>query len=156
MEEDDRRLLDACGIDDLDAVADRCVKARTALGKPVGRWRSPCLLAAIKLAVVSRGWPVVDVLDALLAVAADPATMSPVRVAEAGPWWDRPATKPSDDDDLSGLEARLAELDGQRLVLQRLARDELTAEGLPVTRATVTRRACDILDRQTTDTGRAS
>lgn len=155
MVEHDQRLLDGCGVDDLDALADRCIKARTALGKPVGRWRSPCLLAAIQLAVVTRHWPAADVVPALLAVAADPATLSPVRVAEAGPWWDRPITDAPDDNDLADLEDRLAELDGQRLALQRQARNELTTEGLPVTRATVTRRACHILDRHTAG-GRAS
>jgi hypothetical protein len=147
--EDEKGLLDACGIDDLAALAERCVTARRALGQPVGRWRAPCLLVAVKLAVVIRGWPAADMVPALLAVASDPATMSPVRVAEAGPWWDRPVTDTSaDGGELAELEARLAELDGQRLVLQRQAREQLTAEGLPVTRATVTRRACDILDRQ--------
>jgi hypothetical protein len=149
--EDEKALLDACGIDDLAYLAERCVTARRALGQPVGRWRAPCLLVAIKLAVVTRGWSATDVVPALLAVAADPATISPVRVAEAGPWWDRPDTDTSADDvELADLEARLAELDGQRLLLQRQAREQLTADGLPVTRATVIRRACDILDRQTT------
>ncbi len=155
--EGEKALLDACGIDDLNALAERCVTARRALGQPVGRWRAPCLLVAIKLAVVTRGWPAADVTPALLAVAADPATISPVRVAEAGPWWDRPVTdRTLEADELADLEARLAELDGQRLALQRRARGQLTAEGLPVTRATVTRRACDILDRQTTTAGVAS
>ena len=154
---DEKALLDACGIDDLEGLAERCVAARRALGQPVGRWRAPCLLVAVKLAVVTRGWPAADVVPALLAVAADPATISPVRLAEAGPWWDRPNTDPSSDtSQLAELEARLAELDGQRLTLQRQARQELTAEGLPVTRATVTRRACDILDRQTAPAGVAS
>ena len=154
---DEKALLDACGIDDLEGLAERCVAARRALGQPVGRWRAPCLLVAVKLAVVTRGWPAADVVPALLTVAADPATHSPVRVAEAGPWWDRPVMDTAADDvDLTELESRLAELDGQRLTLQRRAREELTGEGLPVTRATVTRRACDILDRQTATAGVAS
>lgn len=157
MVEDEKALLDACGIDDLDALAERCIQARRALGQPAGRWRAPCLLVAVKLAVVTRGWPVTDVIPALLAVAADPATMSPVRVAEAGPWWDRPVTDTTgDDEELAELEARLAELDGQRLALQHQAREQLAAEGLPVTRATVTRRACNILDRQSAAAGVAS
>jgi hypothetical protein len=114
-------------------------------------------LVAIKLAVVTRGWPAADVVPALLAVAADPATISPVRVAEAGPWWDRPLTDTAEDAaELTDLETRLAELDGRRLTLQRQAREQLTAEGLPVTRTTVARRACDILDRQTATAGVAS
>ncbi len=155
--EDEKALLDACDIDDLAALAERCVTARRALGQPVGRWRAPCLLVAIKLAVVTRGWPASDVVPALLAVASDPATMSPVRVAEAGPWWDRPVTDASSaTSELAELEARLAEQDGQRLLLQRQAREALAGEGLPVTRATVTRRACDILDRQTATVGAES
>ena len=45
-------------------------------------------------------------------------------------------------EDISKLEV------GQRLVVQAQAREELAAEGLPLTRTTVTRRACQILDRQ--------
>ena len=51
------------------------------------------------------------------------------------------------DDDLPALEKRLAELDGHRPALQAQARTELTDEGLPLTRDTVTRRAVQILDR---------
>jgi hypothetical protein len=59
--------------------------------------------------------------------------MSPVRVAEAGLWWDRPLTDTAvDAEGVAGLERRLAELDGQRLLLQRQAREQLTAEGVPV------------------------
>lgn len=145
-------LLVRCGIDDLDAIAARCAAARAALGKPATRWAPACLLTALQLAVVVRGWPAHLAADALLAVAADPATRSPARLAEAGPWWDGPAADPvtssSDDGDLAALEERLAELGGQRPALQARARAELTAEHLPVTRATVTRRAVVILDRQ--------
>lgn len=85
----------------------------------------------------------------LLGVVAD---RSPARLAEAGPWWDvspgdHTGSAP-DDGDLVALEARLAELGGQRPALQARARAELAAEHLPVTRATVTRRAIAILDRQ--------
>jgi hypothetical protein len=69
-------------------------------------------------------------------------------VAEAGPWWDSPAnTSGGSDHDLPTLEQRLAELDGHRPTLQAQARAELTEEGLPLTRGTVTRRAVKILDR---------
>ncbi|HET8614133.1 MAG TPA: hypothetical protein VFL94_01315 [Actinomycetales bacterium] len=53
--EDERALLDAYDIDDRAAPAERCVTARRALGQLVGRWRAPCLLVSIKLAVVTRG-----------------------------------------------------------------------------------------------------
>jgi len=103
----------------------------------------------IKLAVLARGWPARDVVPALLAVAADPQTRSPARLAEAGPWWDdvRPADSAGTDDDIAELEARLAELGGCRPAVQAQARTELADEGLPVTRVTVARRTVAILDR---------
>jgi hypothetical protein len=45
------------------------------------------------------------------------------------------------------LEARLAEADGHRVRLQRLAREQLTAEGVVLTRLGVARRACALLDQ---------
>ena len=87
--------------------------------------------------------------QALLAVAQDPESRSPARVAEAGPWWDTltlAVNQPMDARDLAALEARLAETDGLRPALQAQARAELTAEGMPVIRSTVARRACAILD----------
>jgi hypothetical protein len=108
-------------------------------------------MAAIWLAVVNRGWPAAAVVPALLMVANDPVTYSPARLAEAGPWWDgTPATPDADEDDelIRELEDRLDALDGGRVALQRQARAELRTEQLPVTRATVLRRACEILDRQ--------
>ena len=146
-------LLARCGIDDLDALAARCAAARHALGKPTTRWAPACLLTALQLAVVVRGWPAHLAAGALLAVASDPVTRSPARLAEAGPWWDGPSPDPDtsssgDGGDLAALEERLAELGGQRPALQARARAELAAEQLPVTRATVTRRAIAILDRQ--------
>jgi hypothetical protein len=38
--------------------------------------------------IVTRGWPPASMELALLAVAQDPESRSPARVAEAGPWWD--------------------------------------------------------------------
>ncbi|MDX6244773.1 MAG: hypothetical protein QOE76_2496 [Frankiales bacterium] len=94
--------------------------------------------------------------------AADPATRSPMRLAEAGPWWDLTiATSPIDPSEtgagsestpLEVAEAELAEADGLRVVLQRQAREQLAAKGAPVTRVTVLRRAHQLLlqkrDRQ--------
>ena len=141
-------LLGACGINDIDDLARRCMAARTALGQPTTRWTPQCLSLAIRMAVVNRGWPPGQVEAALLDVAADRRTRSPVRVAEAGPWWDSPphaASRP--DDDLLELEERLSELGGHRPALQAEARAELAGEGLPLTRDTVTRRAVQILER---------
>ena len=96
-----------------------------------------------------RGWPPEQTQPALLAVAADRETRSPMRVAEAGPWWDqRPPPPPElDGVDLAALEAELDDIPEQRPALQAKARDELAAEHLPVTRATVTARAVQILHR---------
>jgi hypothetical protein len=130
-----------------------CLQLRRNLGKPTTRWAAPCLVMALQLAVLHRGWPADKAPRALLIVAADPMTVSPMRVAEAGPWWDAAelsatgtATPPDDPGELKALEARLADLDGQRVVLQRQARAQLAAEGHPVTRATVIRRAIALLD----------
>ena len=153
MVEADSALLAACGIADLQGLHDlsrRCVASRVALGQPTSRWSPKCLAVAIKLAVVARGWPPAAVVPAVLAVAADPATRSPARLAEAGPWWDQPAPASTEapDLDVDTLELRLQDLGGRRLVVQAQAREELSAAGLPLTRSTVTRRACQILDRQ--------
>ena len=149
VQEADDALLAACGIADLEALADRCVAARRALGKPTARWTPRCLAVVIKLAVVTRGWPAASMEQALLAVARDRASHSPARVAEAGPWWDAMALgfdQGLDAHELTALEARLAETGGLRPALQAQARAELTAEGMPVIRSTVARRACAILD----------
>ena len=99
------------------------------------------------MAVVNRGWPADQVQTALLDAADDQRTRSPVRVAEAGPWWNSPTTADvARDVDLPAHEERLAELGGHRAALQAQARAE-GRRGLPVTRDTVTRRAVQILDR---------
>jgi hypothetical protein len=51
-----------------------------------------------------------------------------------------------DAHELAELEARLAETDGLPPAMHAQARAELTAEGMPVIRSTVARRACAILD----------
>src|SRR4051794_15618207 len=69
------------------------------------------------------GWPADQVRAALLEVAADRRTRSPVRVAEAGPWWDSPMHSAGPpDEDLPALEERLSELGGHRAALQAQAR----------------------------------
>jgi hypothetical protein len=149
VEEADRDLLETCGISDLDELARQCMTARQALGKPTARWTARCLGVVITLAVVTRGWPPALMEQALLAVARDRESHSPARVAEAGPWWDTltlGADQAMDAHELAEMEARLAETDGLRPALQAQARAELTAEGMPVIRSTVARRACAILD----------
>jgi hypothetical protein len=149
VEEADHDLLEACAITDLDELARQCMTGRQLLGKPTARWTARCLAVVINLAVVTRGWPPASMEQALLAVARDPESRSPARVAEAGPWWD--GLSPGTDQtigahELAEMEARLAETDGLRPALQAQARAELTAEGMPVIRSTVARRACAILD----------
>jgi hypothetical protein len=141
-------VLARCGITDLPALAQHCQSARQALGLSATRWAGPCLLAAIQLALL-RGWPAEQIQPALLTLAADRDTRSPMRLAEAGPWWDQPPPPPPELDgvDLAALEAELDDVAEHRPALQAKARAELAAEHLPVTRATVTARAVQILHR---------
>jgi hypothetical protein len=149
------RLIAECGIGDWDGFVNQCQALRRQLGQPTGRWSKHCLLAAIQLAVRARNWPATQVKTALLSVAADPATRSPMRLAEAGPWWDEPMpheTASGDAAELATMEADLCDAGGLRVVLQHQARAQLAAEGTPLTRATVTRRAHTLLGHQTIDT----
>ena len=141
-------VLAQCGIANLTVLTERCQTSRQALGLSATRWAAPCLLAAIQLALL-RGWPAEQIQSALLALAADRDTRSPMRLAEAGPWWDQSPPNPPEleDVDLAALEAELDEAAGQRPAIQAQARAELAAEHLPVTRATVTARAVQILHR---------
>ncbi len=144
-------MLARCGITNLDELAQRCQNSRQALGLSPTRWAGPCLLAAIQLALL-RGWPPEQIPHALLTLAADRETRSPMRLAEAGPWWDQPPPPPPELDgvdgvDLAALEAELDDIPEQRPALQAKARAELADEHLPVTRATVTARAVQILHR---------
>ncbi len=159
MEEADRQLLLRCGITDLDGFAAKCIASRQVLGQPTARWTARCLAVVIRLAVIGKGWPADGVQAALLAVAHDPQTRSPARVAEAGPWWDATvlgADLRIDAGELADLEWRLSETGGLRPLLQAQARTELAGDGVPVTRRTVAQRACSILDRRTTTDRRAS
>ena len=149
-----------CSIEDWAGFAVRVATLRTALGLPAGRWAGSCLDAALQLAVKTRGWPAEAAAAALLVVASDRNSRSPMRVAEAGPWWDTttradlhaasPGTDPGTGTHLARMEADLAEADGWRVALQQQARKELSAEGLPLTRTTVTERAWALL-RQVRD-----
>ncbi|MDX6256641.1 MAG: hypothetical protein QOJ11_2975 [Frankiales bacterium] len=157
--EEEDRFLASLGITDMDRFVTDVQALRADAGAAVGRWSRPPLVAALQ-AAVARGWPE-HTAAALRAVAADPVTRSPMRLAEAGPWWDLPAAcpavdvaGPAPDPDthpaetrvpLEVAEAELAETDGLRVVLQRTAREQLAAEGAPVTRITVLRRAHQVL-----------
>jgi hypothetical protein len=148
------RLIEQCGIGDWDGFVAQCQALRRHLGQPTGRWTKHCLLAAIQLAVRARSWPAARVRAALLSVAADPNTRSPMRLAEAGPWWDEPAVRDApagDGAELAAMEADLADAGGLRVVLQRQAREQLADEGAPLTRATVTRRAHTLLCARKTE-----
>ena len=133
----------------LQQLAGACARLRRDLGLPGARWSAVCLGLALDRAV-ARGWPAEVAERALLAVAADPASRSPMRLAEAGPWWDltqAPAAEPQPRD-LGQLEEVLDALDGRRALLQRQARQELSEEGQPLTRSTVVRRAVEIHRRE--------
>ena len=116
----------------------------------VGRWTVRCVLGALQ-AALQRGRPPDRLVPALLGVAADPGTRSPMRVAEAGPWWDPPARTPlrrtrQEQDELDELEGFLGDRD-DRAWLQAQARALLVAAGEPVDRLGVARRARRLADR---------
>src|SRR4051794_10523678 len=72
-----------------------------------------------------------------------------------GPWWEATergqsmVRKASSKNELAGLEFRRLEADGHRVRVQRLAREQLTAEGTVLTRPSVARRACALLGQPT-------
>jgi hypothetical protein len=151
---DVRGLLDACGIDDIDQLSIELQQQRRVLGQPVARWTPSRLVEVLHEAVTVRGWPAPAAAPALKAIAADRETKSPMRLPCPGPWWDlaeRAVTHAEHDPgaaaELQRLEERLAEVDGRRVALQRQARAELEAAGLSLSRLTVARRACELLDR---------
>jgi len=92
--------------------------------------------AALQLAVRVRQWPAEQAATALLALAGDPDTRSPMRLAEADPWWDgaAPAGLPSTQE-VKAAESELKD-----------------AGGRPVQRATVAIRALELLQARASDT----
>lgn len=123
-------------------LARQCRELRRQLGLPGTRWSAAAVEAACVRAG-ERGWPTDRVTQSLLVVAADPCSMSPMRVAEAGPWWEvRSEQAPAADTD--ELERELDLLDGRRAFLQRQAREQLERQGVPLTRSTVVRRAVEL------------
>jgi hypothetical protein len=143
-----------CDIEDWTAFVAEIQQVRRRLGAPNTRWAGPCLAAALQLAIRGRGWPAEQAAQALQRVAADPKTRGPMRVAEAGPWWDEtpPETTPGYLEELRTMEAALLESGGIRIELQHQARRALEAAGLPITRDAVTRGAYQLLvERSETD-----
>lgn len=144
----------ACAIERWPEFVTEIQQLRRHVGAPITRWAGPCLASALQLAVLGRSWPGEQAAQALRHVAADPKTISPMRVAEAGPWWDeQPRAQP--DEDLHAMEEALLEAGGARIQLQIRARDNLCAARLPITRAAVTRAAFDLLTQATDDPGAA-
>ena len=146
--EDVQQLCQAIGVDDLETLAERCRAERRGVGRPTSLWTASGLAGLVHASIHDHGWPAAAVVPALLALAADPATKSPARLPCAGPWWEaaEQSTVSIADVELAALEARLAEADGARVVVQRNARQQLVAEGQTVTRLAVARRACELLD----------
>jgi hypothetical protein len=138
-----RRLLADCGIDDWPGFVAR-VRARRSIeagGSLVG-WSEPDLLVALRSAVRD-GQSAVGAPAALLWVAADPATRSPRRVADDGPWWAQVADRRRAE--LRAIGEELDATDGLRPRLQALAREQLAAESRPLTQEAVLRRAQQLL-----------
>jgi len=149
----DAGLLAACGISDLRVLADDCQATRRRLGLPAARWSTSRLLPVIAQAAKVGGWPPQLIGPALRALAADPATRSPMRLPYPGPWWDTAETaghsladRAAQAGEQQTLEARLAEADGSRVWAQQQARSQLAERGEPVTRLAVARLACQLLD----------
>jgi hypothetical protein len=145
-----RELLELCGIDDLEVLVGRCQRLRLELGHNAALWSADRLVDVLTEAVSRRRWPAQLAAAALIRVAGDPATRSPMRLACPGPWWDevsaaRPAA-PYAGEELADLEARLLEADGRRVWAQQRARSDLADRGEPLTRLNVARRACELLD----------
>lgn len=102
---------------------------------------------------MEQGWPALSAVPALLAIAADPQTRSPLRLEHPGPWWAAAETAAAARDrleardELRELDAWLAETGGARVSAQRRARARLTSTGQLVTALAVARLACQYLGR---------
>jgi len=146
-------LLDACKISNLEQLAGECQRLRRGLGKPMARWSADRLLEVLREAVTVRGWPAPLAATALRTLAADPATLGPMRLPCPGPWWDsaehgqNEMRAPELAAEREALEVRLGEAGGSRVWAQQQARAQLASRGEPVTRLSVARLACELLDR---------
>lgn len=139
-----------CGIEDWAGFVADIGEVRRRLSRATTRWAGQCLATALQFAVSGRGWPTASAAGALRRVAADPESRSPMRLAEAGPWWDEPpaAATTSETANLDAIAAALLEAGGLRVELQIQARRALEEQGLPVTRAAVLRGAYELLTEQ--------
>ncbi len=141
-------LADEAGFEQLVA---RVRQLRSERGLAVARWTSRTLASVVTRAVEEEQWPAASVVPALLIVAADRETRSPARLLAAGPWWDaaeqaaRVSTGPAEQAELAELEAVLAEAGGERVLVQRMARDRLSRAGEPLSRLAVARLALQLL-----------
>ncbi len=88
------RLLEACGITDLRSVIGQLHDHRRKVGRPITPWSRRRVLAALDAAIAQQGWPPDKSVRALLTIAADRHTTSPMRLSAPGPWWN---THPSSD-----------------------------------------------------------
>ena len=134
----------------IEALAVELVAARIERRLPVASWSTRGLVAALQLSL-QRGWPADGAVEVLRAVALDAQTRSPMRLAEAGPWWNpppRPALRRTrqEDDELERLEAALADRD-DRAWLQSRARADLVTSGQTVDRLSVARRATRLAEQ---------
>jgi hypothetical protein len=135
------QLLTVCGIPDLTALTAHCQQLRHAAGRPVTRWTARRLLDALRQAVMVDGHSPAAAVPALLAVAADPATTSPMRLAAPGPWWNLPhqpvVTLLTADEqaELDELTAQLDQLPDSGVGARHTARAQLTTEQQPLDRS---------------------
>ena len=84
-------LLAACGITDLRALIGQLHDHRRQLSRPITPWSRRRVLAALDdAAAAHHGWPPSDATRALLTIAADRHTTSPMRLTAPGPWWNTP------------------------------------------------------------------
>jgi hypothetical protein len=142
-------IWSVCGIADWAAFVEKCRRTRSLIGQSADRWTGAGLAAALRIAVCERDRPAGVAPAALLLLAGDMDTRSPMRLVEPGPWWDTPITEdgpPTVDGQVLAAERRLADVGGLRVSLQQRAREQLASEGLPVTRATVATRALALLE----------
>jgi hypothetical protein len=145
-------IWSVCGIADWAEFVEKCRRTRTLAGQSTDRWTGGALAAALRIAVCERARPAALAPSALLLLAGDAETRSPMRLAEAGPWWDAETTDvaPTTDRSVLAAEHRLAEVGGRRVSLQQRACEQLAAEGLSVRPATVATRAVTLPDEHET------
>ena len=88
-------LLQKCGITDLRALIGQLHDHRRRLARPITPWSRRRVLAALHAAVTHHGWPPDQAGQAVLAIAADRHTTSPMRLTAPGPWWNAPPPRPT-------------------------------------------------------------